>query len=132
MSTYEFVEVCECEKCAGAELAHDSFALYVCAATYSIGTANPGFVPDAFLASYPGDTTTSAIELRVERRWIRRPGGYQIVHNPLVEAVLTARDRVARDIVLCRHVGSHTPDANDPECCGVCGIWMDDDLKRRL
>ena len=42
MSTYEFVEVCQCEKCAGAELADDSFVLYVCAATYSIGTAKPG------------------------------------------------------------------------------------------
>jgi hypothetical protein len=132
MNTFDFVQACQCEKCAGAELAHDSFVLYVCAATHSIGTANPGFVPDSFLDSQHVDTTTAAVELRMENRWIRQHGGYQIVHNPLVDAVQASRDRVARDIVICRQAGSHTPAADDPECCGVCGIWMDDDLTRRL
>jgi hypothetical protein len=132
MSTYDFVQACQCEKCAGPELAHDSFVLYVCAATHSIGTANPGFIPDSFLDSHPADTTTAAIELRMENRWIRQRDGYQIVHNPLVDAVQASRDRVARDIVICRQAGGHTPGADDPECCEVCGIWMDDDLTRRL
>ena len=121
MSTYDFVQACQCEKCAGAELAHDSFVLYVCAATHSIGTANPGFVPDSFLDSHPVDTTTAAIELRMENRWIRQCGGYQIVHNPLVDAVQASRDRVARDIVICRQAGAAPPEPTTPNVAACAG-----------
>jgi hypothetical protein len=51
----------------------------------------------------------------MENRWISQHGGYRIVHSPLVDAVQASRDRVARDIVICRQAGSHTPGADDPE-----------------
>ena len=113
-------------------LAPGSFALDLSAAFFSLGTAKPGFVPDGFLDDYPGDTTTAAIELRVENMWRRRDGGYQLMDHPLVDAALAAQDRLARNIGDCRTAGAHTPQQEDEECCAVCGIWMGDDLTRRL
>ena len=113
-------------------LAPGSFALDLSAAFFSLGTDRPGFVPDSFLNRYPGDTTTAAIELRVENMWRRREGGYQLTGNPVVDAALAAQKRLARNIGICRTTGAHTPQAEDEECCDVCGIWMGDDLTRRL
>ena len=113
-------------------LAPGSYALDLSAAFYSLGTGEPGFVPDGFLNAYPGDTTTAAIELRVENMWRRREGGYQLVDNPLVDAALAAQKRLADNIGTCRSAGAHTPGDDDDECCDVCGIWMGDDLTRRL
>src|SRR4051794_37031151 len=109
MDTFESLVVCRCEKCAEVELPHYTRMLDVSAAVHSIGTANPAFVSDALLDSYPGDTTTAALELCLANRWLRSDGGYRIVHNLLVDAVVGSRDRVARDIVRCQQTGSHTP-----------------------
>jgi hypothetical protein len=113
-------------------LAPTSFSLDLSAAFFSLGTTRPGFVPDPFLDSYPGDTTSAAIELRVENMWRRVDGGYQLIDNPLVEAALAVQERLARNVGVCRGAGHHTPQADDDECCDVCGMWIGDDLERRL
>ncbi|WP_457144244.1 hypothetical protein [Mycobacterium sp. URHB0021] len=132
MDTFESLVVCRCETCAEVALPHYTSSLDASAAVRSIGTANPGFVPDALLDSYPGDTTTAVLELCLANRWLRCEGGYQIIHSPLVDMVVAVRDRVARDIALCQHAGSHSPRHDDPDCCGVCGMWIGDDLAKRL
>lgn len=131
MSAHSCVHSCRCGECA-AHFAPASYALDLSAAFFSLGTAQPGFVPDSFLNSYPGDTTTAAIELRIEDMWQRRQGGYQLMHNPLIEAAIAAQERVTRNIETCRRTGSHSPQAEDEELCDVCGIWMGEDLTRRL
>ncbi|MCT7657370.1 hypothetical protein [Mycobacterium deserti] len=132
MSTDNCVRACRCEKCAATDISEGSFALDLSAAFFSLGTADPGFVPDSFLNFYPADTTTAAIELRLENMWRRTNGGYQLMDNPLIDAALAVKERLARNIVVCREAGSHTPQADDEECCEICGIWMGDDLERRL
>ena len=132
MSTDNCVRTCRCEKCATTDVSPGSFALDLSAAFFSLGTPAPGFVPDSFLDFYPGDTTSAAIELRVENMWRRTKGGYQLIDNPLIDAAIAVQERLARNIAICREAGRHTPSADDDECCDVCGIWMGDDLERRL
>src|SRR3954464_5475837 len=71
MDTFESLVVCRCETCAEVALPHYTSSLDASAAVRSIGTANPGFVPDALLDSYPGDTTTAVLELCLANRWLR-------------------------------------------------------------
>jgi len=123
---------CPCDKCAKVELSQYTGTVNAAAAIHSIGTATPGFVSEALLDFYPGDTTTAALELCVANLWLRCDGGYQILHNPLVDAAIAIRDRIARCIGACRRAGCHRPLSDDSGCCGVCGMWIGDDRVRGL
>jgi len=123
LNTYAVLMACPCDKCAKVELSQYTGTVNAAAAIHSIGTATPGFVSEALLDFYPGDTTTAALELCLANLWLRCDGGYQILHNPLVDAAIAIRDRIARCIAavderavigLCRM----TPDVAASAECG--------------
>ena len=68
-NTYSVLMACPCDICAKVEISQYTAAVNAAAAVHSIGTATPGFVSEALLDFYPGDTTRSPTSNQF------RPGG---------------------------------------------------------
>ena len=84
---------------------------------------------DNYLNAIAAETTTTALELEAAGMWERRDGGYLIVADDMVNAVIEFNERTDRQEAECARRGEHLPSGDDGESgwviCRHCGIPLE-------
>ena len=92
----------------------------------SVAEGTPGFVSDEYLNAISAETTIAAAELEAAGLWERRPGGYFVRSEDLLQMVIDQNEQVERTQTECAQRGSHTlpEDADDTGwvLCSHCAI----------
>lgn len=92
----------------------------------SVAEGTPGFVSDDYLNAISAESTIAAAELEAAGLWERRPGGYLVLAEDMLQMVINQNEQVERTQRECAQRGSHIPpeDVDDTGwvLCSHCTI----------
>jgi hypothetical protein len=107
-------------------LSREAFQLHGFGVMNSLKLGTPGFVPDEYLNAIAAETTIPAAELEAAGVWERREGGYFVVADGVVRAMIDFNEQQDRLRDECAARGEHPEDPEGQKSgwvtCAHCGI----------